>query len=161
MARKLLHALAERAGRVLAHERLLELVSGSAEEAFDRSIDVHVSRLRAKLGDDPRKPRLLKTVPLFPAELARLRAAGEPLQQRHMVVAADAGLGRYLRLSWHPAHADVGRRALGGMLIVLGALALASFPPGARDGTADRAAGRERPPSGRGRPHCAQRPGGP
>jgi DNA-binding response OmpR family regulator len=59
---RLLHALAERAGRVLARERLLELVSGSAEEAFDRSIDVHVSRLRAKLGDDPRRPRLLKTV---------------------------------------------------------------------------------------------------
>jgi DNA-binding response OmpR family regulator len=31
-------------------------------EAFDRSIDVHVSRLRAKLGDDARRPRLLKTV---------------------------------------------------------------------------------------------------
>jgi two-component system response regulator RstA len=59
---RLLHALAERAGRVLARERLLELVRGSAEEAFDRSIDVHISRLRAKLGDDPRRPRLLKTV---------------------------------------------------------------------------------------------------
>lgn len=59
---RLLHALAERAGRVLSRERLLELARGSAEEAFDRSIDVHVSRLRAKLGDDPRHPRLLKTV---------------------------------------------------------------------------------------------------
>jgi DNA-binding response OmpR family regulator len=58
----LLRALAERAGRVLSRERLLELVRGSAEEAFDRSIDVHVSRLRAKLGDDPKRPRLLKTV---------------------------------------------------------------------------------------------------
>ena len=36
--------------------------AGSAEEAFDRSIDVHVSRLRQKLGDDPKRPRLLKTV---------------------------------------------------------------------------------------------------
>src|SRR5262249_54002383 len=53
---------AERAGRVLSRERLLELGRGSAEEAFDRSIDVHISRLRAKLGDDPRRPRLLKTV---------------------------------------------------------------------------------------------------
>jgi DNA-binding response OmpR family regulator len=59
---QLLRALAERAGQVLSRERLLELVRGSAEEAFDRSIDVHVSRLRAKLGDDPRQPRLLKTV---------------------------------------------------------------------------------------------------
>jgi two-component system response regulator RstA len=59
---QLLRALAERAGQVLSRERLLELARGSAEEAFDRSIDVHVSRLRHKLGDDPRQPRLLKTV---------------------------------------------------------------------------------------------------
>jgi DNA-binding response OmpR family regulator len=59
---QLLRALAERAGRVLSRERLLELVRGDAEQAFDRSIDVHVSRLRAKLGDDPKRPRLLKTV---------------------------------------------------------------------------------------------------
>jgi DNA-binding response OmpR family regulator len=58
----LLRALAERAGRVLRREQLLEIVHGSADEAFDRSIDVHVSRLRHKLGDDPRNPRLLKTV---------------------------------------------------------------------------------------------------
>lgn len=58
----LLRALAERAGRVLSREQLLELVQGSADEAFDRSIDVHVSRLRQKLGDDPRNPRLLKTI---------------------------------------------------------------------------------------------------
>ena len=49
-------------GRVLSRERLLELVRGSAEESFDRSIDVHISRLRAKLGDDPRQPRWLKTI---------------------------------------------------------------------------------------------------
>jgi DNA-binding response OmpR family regulator len=58
----LLRALAERAGRVLSREQLMELARGTAEEAFDRSIDVHVSRLRQKLGDDPRRPRLLKTV---------------------------------------------------------------------------------------------------
>jgi DNA-binding response OmpR family regulator len=58
----LLRVLAERAGHVLSRERLLELVRGSAEEAFDRSIDVHISRLRAKLGDDPKHPRWLKTV---------------------------------------------------------------------------------------------------
>jgi DNA-binding response OmpR family regulator len=58
----LLRVLAERAGRVLSREQLLELLHGSADEAFDRSIDVHVSRLRQKLGDDPRSPRLLKTV---------------------------------------------------------------------------------------------------
>jgi two-component system response regulator RstA len=59
---QLLRALAERVGHVLSRERLLELVRGNAEDAFDRSIDVHISRLRAKLGDDPRRPRWLKTV---------------------------------------------------------------------------------------------------
>ena len=39
-----------------------DMAKGSAEEAFDRSIDVHISRLRQKLGDDPRNPRLLKTI---------------------------------------------------------------------------------------------------
>lgn len=58
----LLHALAQRAGRVLAREQLLQLLHGSADEAFDRSIDVVVSRVRAKIEDDPRAPRLLKTI---------------------------------------------------------------------------------------------------
>jgi two-component system, OmpR family, response regulator len=58
----LLHALAERAGRVMSREQLVDLVRGSAEEAFDRTIDVHISRLRQKLNDDPRNPRILKTV---------------------------------------------------------------------------------------------------
>ena len=47
---------------MLSREQLLDLAKGSAELSFDRSIDVHVSRLRAKLGDDSRSPKLLKTV---------------------------------------------------------------------------------------------------
>jgi two-component system, OmpR family, response regulator len=58
----LLEVLARRAGRVLSREQLMELAKGSADESFDRSIDVHVSRLRQKLGDDPKRPRLIKTV---------------------------------------------------------------------------------------------------
>ena len=58
----LLYALVERAGRVLSREQLMELARGSAEEAFDRSIDVHISRLRQKLGDDSRRPKRIKTV---------------------------------------------------------------------------------------------------
>jgi two-component system OmpR family response regulator len=58
----LLRVLAERPGRVLSREQLLDLAKGSAEEAFDRTIDVHISRLRQKLGDDARQPRMLKTV---------------------------------------------------------------------------------------------------
>jgi DNA-binding response OmpR family regulator len=58
----LLRVLAERAGRVLSREQLVDLVRGNAEDAFDRSIDVHISHLRRKLGDDPKYPALLKTV---------------------------------------------------------------------------------------------------
>lgn len=59
---QLLRALAERPGRVLSREQLVDLVRGSADEAFDRSVDVHVSHLRAKLGDDSRNPKVIKTV---------------------------------------------------------------------------------------------------
>ncbi len=58
----LLRVLVENAGRVLSRERLLELAKGNADEAFDRSIDVRISRLRQKLGDDSRNPAMLKTV---------------------------------------------------------------------------------------------------
>ena len=58
----LLLVLAENAGRVLTREQLLERARGTADEAFDRAIDVQISRLRAKLGDDARHPRMLKTV---------------------------------------------------------------------------------------------------
>jgi len=58
----LLRALAERAGTVLSREQLLDLVRGDAEVAFDRAVDAHVCRLRQKLGDDPKSPRLLRTV---------------------------------------------------------------------------------------------------
>jgi two-component system, OmpR family, response regulator len=58
----LLRVLAERAGRVLSREQILDLIKGSAEEVFDRSIDVHIFRIRQKLEEDPRSPKLLKTV---------------------------------------------------------------------------------------------------
>src|SRR5207248_10051938 len=58
----LLRVFAERTGRVLTREQLVDFVRGSADEAFERSIDVHVSHLRKKLGDDPRTPRIIKTV---------------------------------------------------------------------------------------------------
>ena len=58
----LLVALAENAGRVLNRDRLLDLVKGEELEAFDRSIDVHVSRIRAAIEDDPKHPRRILTV---------------------------------------------------------------------------------------------------
>ncbi len=59
---ELLLALARNAGRVLSREALMELVKGEALEAFDRSIDVHVSRIRAAIEDDPKHPRRIITV---------------------------------------------------------------------------------------------------
>jgi DNA-binding response OmpR family regulator len=58
----LLAALARAAGRVLSREQLLDALKGGQYESFDRSIDVHVSKLRAKLEADPKAPRLIKTV---------------------------------------------------------------------------------------------------
>jgi two-component system phosphate regulon response regulator OmpR len=58
----LLVAMAERAGRVLSREALMDLTKGAALEEFDRSIDVHVSRLRAAIEADPKKPRRILTL---------------------------------------------------------------------------------------------------
>lgn len=58
----LLRVLVTHAGRTVERERLMELARGEGYGAFDRSIDVHVSHLRRKLGDDPRRPRLIKTI---------------------------------------------------------------------------------------------------
>jgi len=59
---ELLAALARAAGRVLSREQLLDALKGAEYEAFDRSIDVHVSKLRAKLEANPKEPRYIKTV---------------------------------------------------------------------------------------------------
>ena len=58
----LLVAMAERAGRVLSREQLMDLATGEALEAFDRSIDVHIARIRAVIEDDAKKPRRIVTV---------------------------------------------------------------------------------------------------
>lgn len=50
------------AGRVLDRDRLLDDIAGRAYDVFDRSIDVHISSLRRKLGDDPKSPRFIKTI---------------------------------------------------------------------------------------------------
>lgn len=58
----LLLLLARRAGRVLSREQLLRATAGRDHGSFDRSIDVHMSSLRRKLGDDPDDPTYIKTV---------------------------------------------------------------------------------------------------
>ena len=62
----LLACLAQAKGRVKTRERLLDAMSDRNFDVFDRSIDVHISSLRKKLGDDPKSPRFIRT----------LRAAG-------------------------------------------------------------------------------------
>jgi len=59
---ELLAALAAHAGRVLSRDAILEIVAGRDWTPYDRSVDVLVGKLRRKLGDDPRAPRMIKTV---------------------------------------------------------------------------------------------------
>jgi len=58
----LLITLAERAGRVLTRDQIMEAVRGRELEAFDRSIDVHMGRIRAAIEADPKNPKRILTV---------------------------------------------------------------------------------------------------
>jgi len=58
----LLVVLAQGAGRVLSRDQIMDGLKGHPLEAFDRSIDVHVSRIRAAIEDDPKAPKRLLTV---------------------------------------------------------------------------------------------------
>jgi DNA-binding response OmpR family regulator len=58
----LLVSLARARGRVRTRDRLLEEIRDRHYEVFDRSIDVHISALRKKLGDDPKQPRFIRTL---------------------------------------------------------------------------------------------------
>ena len=59
---ELLLSLARAKGRVKTRDHLLEEIRDRDYEVFDRSIDVHISALRKKLGDDPKAPRFIRTV---------------------------------------------------------------------------------------------------
>jgi DNA-binding response OmpR family regulator len=59
---ELLRVLAENAGRVMSREALMSRVRGEELEPFGRSIDVHVSRIRSEIEDDPKQPRRILTV---------------------------------------------------------------------------------------------------
>lgn len=58
----LLVVLAQSPGRVLSRDQIMDSLKGHPLEAFDRSIDVHISRVRAVIEDDPKKPRRVLTV---------------------------------------------------------------------------------------------------
>lgn len=74
----LLFALLDAAGRVLSREQLLLAAAERDFEAFDRSIDVHVSSLRKKLGDDARTPRFIETIRGIGYRLIKTAGAAEP-----------------------------------------------------------------------------------
>ncbi len=59
---QLLVRLAKARGRALTREQLLDAVADRNFDVFDRSIDMHISSLRGKLGDDPKKPQFIRTV---------------------------------------------------------------------------------------------------
>ncbi|MFT5589168.1 MAG: two-component system OmpR family response regulator [Bradyrhizobium sp.] len=59
---RLLKVFLEHPNRVLNRDQLLELTRGRDADPFDRSVDIQISRLRQKLGDDARTPRIIKTV---------------------------------------------------------------------------------------------------
>lgn len=58
----LLHIMAKSCGRVLSRDTLMDQLKGEDLEAFDRSIDVHISRIRAEIEDDPKAPKRIITV---------------------------------------------------------------------------------------------------
>jgi DNA-binding response OmpR family regulator len=58
----LLLSLAHAVGRIKTREQLLEEIRARNYEVYDRTIDVHISALRKKLGDDPKNPRFIRTV---------------------------------------------------------------------------------------------------
>ncbi len=58
----MLASLARSAGRVKSRDQLLEEIRERSYDVFDRSIDVHISALRKKLGDDPKEPRFIRTI---------------------------------------------------------------------------------------------------
>ena len=59
---RLLQAMVENANRVMSRDRLMDVLSGREAGPFDRSVDVMISRLRRRLGDDGREPEIIKTV---------------------------------------------------------------------------------------------------
>ena len=59
---ELLVVLAQSPGRVLSRDQIMDSLKGHPMEAFDRSIDVHISRIRALIEDDPKEPRRVLTV---------------------------------------------------------------------------------------------------
>ena len=92
----LLLTLARSPGRVMSRETLLDAIAGREAEAFDRTIDVYVGRLRRKIEADPKQPRLIVTVPGVGYRLTakpRLANRQPDGEQRSDEAAIHAGAG--------------------------------------------------------------------
>jgi uncharacterized protein (TIGR02246 family) len=92
----LLLTLARSPGRVMSRETLLDAIAGREAEAFDRTIDVYVGRLRRKIEADPKQPRLIVTVPGVGYRLAtkpKLANGQSDPEQRSHAAAIHAGAG--------------------------------------------------------------------
>jgi len=78
----MLRVFVQRAGRVLSREQLLQLLAGRDAEAYDRSIDMQIVRLRRKIEPDPKRPTLIVTIPnsgyKFAAKVRQAEAATLP-----------------------------------------------------------------------------------
>ena len=101
----LLRALARRPGHALTRDQLLDAISGRGGFAFDRSVDMMVARLRRKLGDNGRNPRLIVTVPGVGYRLAAQVAPGPaPGGSAGPAETTSAGglppMGPWLRSRW-------------------------------------------------------------
>ncbi|MBC7938422.1 MAG: response regulator transcription factor [Chitinophagaceae bacterium] len=74
---ELLTVLAQSPGRVLSRDQIMDALKGHPLEAFDRSIDVHISRIRAVIEDDPKAPKRVLTVRGAGYVFARKQDAGD------------------------------------------------------------------------------------
>ncbi|MGT2467204.1 winged helix-turn-helix domain-containing protein [Mesorhizobium atlanticum] len=101
----LLLTLARHAGRPLSRDQLMDFVKGETLEAFDRSIDVHISRIRAAIEDDPKHPKRIITIHgtgyLLP-EIRRARC--RPLNRLYQHIYARAAAQPYRFRDFCRAH---------------------------------------------------------
>jgi DNA-binding winged helix-turn-helix (wHTH) protein len=111
----LLLALARNPGRVMSRDTLLDAIAGREAEAFDRTIDVYVGRLRQKIEKDPKQPRLIVTVPGVGYRLTikprPTQGAGHADAGRHSNE-ADIRVGLGILAAFNKANAERNARAI-------------------------------------------------
>jgi DNA-binding winged helix-turn-helix (wHTH) protein len=112
----LLLTFARSPGRVMNRETLLDAIAGREAEAFDRTIDVHVGRLRRKIEADPKQPRIIVAVPGVGYRLAAKPTLASPQRDAdrpsdEAAIHARAGIIKY----FNQAHMDCDARAISGL----------------------------------------------